>query len=458
MGLAHLAVRVGVAHESGADRYTQPAALQIGSADEDRRIEVVRGLAGEDRVGARREQRRDAGVVPARSGLVARDHRARVLHGGAGHRRCEHRLAQDVARIQPAASAQDVLGVGETRHLLQVRTGDAPAVGADRAHHLELFVHDHEQLFGLFGRLQELRQRLDGRPSLGMTERARNRVHRHDAVPSAHVGLRARAHGDVARRHDGEGPVRAALVLEQGAEPGQGRGGGIRVHSRGEIPPDHEVRALAESDLVGDHPTHDLRVVLVGDVEPRVGEGDRGGGQLLEGIAPVDHRAIPNHEAAQGSPIVVALEAALAHLPERHEREHLLGGAVRAGERDVGEQLDIHDVAGEQLDRGGIARDERERDAARGEFDQSGGTGVGHRGLRYGAGGRHETKKPPWGGLWSGNASTPPRRRATRCGSRACGHDIRRADAGRHAPHRLGVLRPPASVRPRVVGWGTCQP
>ena len=382
MGLAHLAVRVGVAHESGADRYTQPAALQIGSADEDRRIEVVRGLAGEDRVGARREQRRDAGVVPARSGLVARDHRARVLHGGAGHRRCEHRLAQDVARIQPAASAQDVLGVGETRHLLQVRTGDAPAVGADRAHHLELFVDDHEQLFGLFGRLQELRQCLDGRPSLGMTECARNRVHRHDAVPSAHVGLRARAHGDVARRHDGEGPVRAALVLEQGAEPGQGRGGRIRVHSRGEIPPDHEVRALAESDLVGDHPTDDLRVVLVGDVEARVGE--RRSARTAAARGP-PRRSITARSRTMrqrsGAPSSWHSKPRSRTCRNGTSASTSWGVPSEPVERDVGEQLDIHDVAGEQLDRGGIARDERERDAARGEFDQSGGTGVGHRGL-----------------------------------------------------------------------------
>jgi hypothetical protein len=67
----------------------------------------------------------------------------------------------------------------------------------------------------------------------------------------------------------------------------------------------------------------------------------------------------------------------------------------------------------------------------------------------YGAGGRHETKKPPGGGLWSGNANTPPRRRATRCGTRACGHDIRRADAGKS---RLRVRSefsdlPPAPAR-----------
>ena len=91
----------------------------------------------------------------------------------------------------------------------------------------------------------------------------------------------------------------------------------------------------------------------------------------------------------------MALESAFAHLPERHERQNLLGVTVRIGQRDVGEQVDIHDLAGEQLDRRGVAGDERERNAARGEIDQSGGTGVGHRGLRCGAGGRHERKNRP---------------------------------------------------------------
>ena len=43
--LADLAVRVGVAHEGRPDRHAQPAVLQVGGADEDRSVEVVRGLA-----------------------------------------------------------------------------------------------------------------------------------------------------------------------------------------------------------------------------------------------------------------------------------------------------------------------------------------------------------------------------------------------------------------------------
>ena len=95
------------------------------------------------------------------------------------------------------------------------------------------------------------------------------------------MGLGAGPHGDVTRRHDGEGPVRAALVFEQSAEPGQRRGGGIRLDFRGEIAADDEVRALAESDLVRDDPAHDRGVVVVGDVESGVRERDRCGRQLL---------------------------------------------------------------------------------------------------------------------------------------------------------------------------------
>ena len=95
-----------------------------------------------------------------------------------------------------------------------MRAGDTAAVGADGAHHLELFVDDHEQLFGLLRRLEELRQRLDGGPAVGMAEGPRDRIHRDHAVACTDMRLRARAHRDVAGGHDGERPVRTPLVLE----------------------------------------------------------------------------------------------------------------------------------------------------------------------------------------------------------------------------------------------------
>ena len=63
----------------------------------------------------------------------------------------------------------------------------------------------------------------------------------------------------------------------------------------------------------------------------------------------------------------MALESALAHLAERDEREHLARRARGIRQRDVGEQVDVDDLAGEQLDGRVVARDEGERDAARGQ-------------------------------------------------------------------------------------------
>ena len=163
--------------------------------------------------------------------------------------------------------------------------------------------------------------------------------------------LGARADGDVTGRHDGEGPVRTALVLEQSAEPGQRGGGGIRGDARGEVAPDDEVRALAQPDLVGDHPSHDRGVVVVGDVEPRPVQRDRGSGQLGKRLAPVDQGTFADDQAAQRRAVVMTLEAAFAHLAERHERQHLLRLARGILERDVGEQIHVDHVAGEQLDR-----------------------------------------------------------------------------------------------------------
>ena len=70
----------------------------------------------------------------------------------------------------------------------------------------------------------------------------------------------------------------------------------------------------------------------------------------------------------------MALEAALAHLAERDEREHLARCARGIRQRDVGEQVDVDDLAGEQLDGRVVAGDQRERDAARSQV-ASGGTG-----------------------------------------------------------------------------------
>lgn len=65
-------------------------------------------------------------------------------------------------------------------------------------------------------------------------------------------------------------------------------------------------------------------------------------------------------DAAQRRTVVLRDETALAHLAIRNEGEHLAGGSVD-GQRDVGEQIDVDHLAGEQLDGvGAIARDQHE--------------------------------------------------------------------------------------------------
>ena len=375
--LADLAVRVGVAHQRRPDGHPQASVDEVRRANEDGGVEVV-GHARRGTVG--REQGRDAGVVAARGRLVAGDHGAGVLHGRTGHRGREHRLAQDVARVERAAPAQHVLGVRQPRHLLQVRPGDASAVAADGAHHLQLLVDDHEELLGLFGRAEELGEGLGRRAALRVTERARDRVHRHDAVAGAHVRLGAGADGDMARGHDREGPVRALLVLEQGPEPRQRGHARVGLDSGDEVATDDEVRPLAAPDLVRDHPAHDVGVGLIVDVETGAVEGHGGRGKGCQDLGAGERRSLVDHEAAQRCAVVVADEAALADLPERHEGQNLAGRAVAVDQWDVGEEVDVDDGAREHFDGRVIARDERERRVA-GEqvVDQGGGVGPGHR-------------------------------------------------------------------------------
>jgi hypothetical protein len=220
------------------------------------------------------------------------------------------------------------------------------------------------------------------------------------------VTIPSRAHGDMAGRHDREGPVRSALVLEKSAEPRERCGGGIRLDARGEVAPDDEVRAFAQPDLVRDHPSHDRGVVVVGDVEAGPVQRDRGIGKLGQSLAPVDQSAVADDQAAQRRAVVMALEAAFAHLAERHERQHLLRLACGIRERDVGEQIHVDHVAGEQLDRRALTRDERERDAALGELEQrrefvrGGQCRPGHR-RSFVVGAVALRRRPPGGGLWS---------------------------------------------------------
>ena len=430
MRFADLAIRVRVAHERRADGHPQAPRDEVRRPDEDRRIQVVR-------VPIRSKKGSDAGVIAPGGRLVPADHGARILHRRARDGRSEHRLAQDVPRIECAAAAQHVLGVRESRHLFQVRTRDAPAIRADGTHHLQLFVDDHEELFGLFRVLEERGEGFRSRAASGVTERARDGVHRDDAAAGADVRLGTCAHRDVARRDDREGPVRPAFVLEQRAEPGQRGLARIGVYAGGEVAADDEIRSLTASDLVGDDVAHDLGVILVGDVEPGVVQRHGCGRQDAHRFVSRQGAALGDDDATKRCSIVVAFEPALPHLTVRNQREDLLRGSLRVDQRDIGKQLDIHDGPREDLDIGAITRDQDEGTILRGVAQAlqqlaairiTGGAMAGHRGS-FGSArrGGHSTKRPPRRAVWiRGNANTPPRRRATRNGSRTCRHDSTR--------------------------------
>ena len=115
------------------------------------------------------EQREHAGVVAPAAALVPGDHPAGVLDRAAGDRRREHRLAQHLPHVQRSAAGQQVLGVRQVGHLLEVRPDHLPAVLGDGRHHLQLLVEHHVELVGLLRVGQEPQQ--VGRRRRGGTSR-----------------------------------------------------------------------------------------------------------------------------------------------------------------------------------------------------------------------------------------------------------------------------------------------
>ena len=144
----------------------------------------------------------------------------------------------------------------------------------------------------------------------------------------------------------------------------------------------------------------------------------------------------------------MALEAALAHLAERHQREHLArrcrrqpsSGMSASSSTSTTSPVSSSIVAASRAIRAnGMPRAASSIRAA-GPASVIGAS-------RCGAGGRHETKRPPGGGLWSGNANTPPKRRATRCGSR---HAVTISDQRMPDSHASASARSSRTSRPRA--------
>ena len=387
--LGDLARRVRVPHERRAHGHAHPSGVvEVRRADEDRRVEV-------DPSRSRREPREHPRVVPARRGLVARDDRARVAHRRAGHGRREHGAAQDLAGVERRAPLEEVLGVRQPRHPLEERAPDASAVGAHGAHHLQLLVDDHHELLALLDVVEEGEERVVVTAGIAVPEGSADRVHRDDAVDRRHVSFGGRAGRGEPGRAERERPVRARLVLEQRAQPAEHgrRRSGIRRPR--ELAADHEIGALAPADLVVDHTPHDRGVVLVAHIDVEVVDDHRMPRQEPHRVVDRDRLPLVHDQATDRGAVVVRREPALAHLAERHECEHL-----GVAQRDVGEAVDVDDLADEHVEHGFmLAVDHGERRClGRGEER---GKQAGHVGLRSGPRPEHPAaiaKRPPSGG------------------------------------------------------------
>lgn len=73
---------------------------------------------------------------------------------------------QDLPYVTTAVPDDAVLGVGEVRHLLELRTDHAHVV-ADPAHHLQFLVEHHVQLVGLLAVGEEVQHAVRGGPLTG---------------------------------------------------------------------------------------------------------------------------------------------------------------------------------------------------------------------------------------------------------------------------------------------------
>lgn len=148
-------------------------------------------------------------------------------------------------------------------------------------------------------------------------------------------------------------------------EEGEGVGGAEAVDAALVGAPDDEVGALAGADLVGEYAADDARVLLVRHVEAAALDADAvrgqgveqgGGGQLVD---------LVGDEHGQRRAVVADVEAALADLPVRHERERP-GGTGRRAAGDVREPVHLVDGTEEDLDgRVGAARGAAAEDGER---------------------------------------------------------------------------------------------
>ena len=254
----------------------------------------------------------------------------------------------------------------EVAHRLEERPEHLAALGADVAHHLELFVDDHEELVDLLLVLEEVEEARLEVALAAQPERAADRVHPDVAAVHRDVPLGAGADEVAVAGEEDEGPVRAALALEQPLEDGQRLVVTPVGDGRAVVAADHQVRALALPDLVGDDGLDELAVLLVVDVEPAaVGE------RHLDVVDRLDHlgdRELPlalDVHDDQRRTVVVRLEPPLLYLAEG-DGEQPVGDVVGFGyalfERHVQDRLDHAALAADQPDGVPVPRPRRPPD------------------------------------------------------------------------------------------------
>jgi hypothetical protein len=252
------------------------------------------------------------------------------------------------------------------RHRLEERPEHLAALVADVAHHLQLLVDDHEELVDLLLVGQELQQPLLAGPRVGEAlepEGAADRVHPDVTTVYRHVPLGARPDEVAVPGEEAEGPVGAALALQQPAEHRQRLAGGPVVDLGPVVPADDEVRALPVADLVADDGVHHDAVLLVRGVEAApVGERDLLARQRLDELAQRHLGLEVDVHDHQGRAVVVGVEPALADLPERDrqqpvETSTVLGHPLLQGYVD--QPLDLTPTTAHEGHRGRVPQPDR---------------------------------------------------------------------------------------------------
>ena len=262
----------------------------------------------------------------------------------------------------------------QSAHRLEERPEHLAALGAQVAHHLQLLVDDNEELVDLLLVGQEVEEPVlqvaRAVPAVGVhggdAEGAADRVHPHVAAVHGDVPLGTGADEVALAGEEQEGPVGAALALQQLAEDREGLVGTPVGDGGAVVLADDQVGALTLADLVGDDRLDELGVLVVvgleaapiGQLHTGVVDGLHHGrdGELALGLD-VDHD--------QRRAVVVGLEVALGDLAERDRQQpvgDMTGLRRPVLERDVEYGLDYAAPTTDQPDGVAAARPGRAPD------------------------------------------------------------------------------------------------